>query len=400
MSLLLNFSPKKSFYPAVLKHYKSIGYVIEWYFLDERTDKMVRRMVRLQHVHKRTSEYDFRIYANRMIAQINQELSIAYPASACVQLPTSLPMDNIVSTIAPTVKPEKRITIKEAADKFLAEKEKELRPDSMRSYRSYTKLLIEWGKDNDMKTIKQLDKENAIDFMDYLYNDREVSACSFNNYLKLSRCFASWCVSKNLMEDNPFAIIKKKRTDGKNRTLIPEQDRIRLMEHEDIRSGFKVICMLVYSALIRPKEISKLQIKHVHLDQGYIEVPGTVAKNHKRRMAALTPQLQQWLSKMQLDRYSPNDYLFGSKLEPSSTQSGTFCYMKYWRKVREWLDYPITYTLYSFRDTGITEMLESGMPSVDVMKHADHSSLDITTTYVQHEDKELIRKIATHAPKF
>jgi len=56
--------------------------------------------------------------------------------------------------------------------------------------------------------------------------------------------------------------------------------------------------------------------------------------------------------------------------------------------------------LYSFRDTGIYEMLKSGIDNLTVMQHADHSSLDITTIYANHADNQLISKIYEKAPKF
>lgn len=409
MSAILNFSPQKSFYPAILKKYKSIGYVIEWYFYDDESGKMIRRMVKMNHIYNRTTQHDFRAYVSNMIIQINKELTLAYPESGLAFATTStmtaasyqqVKPESGLAFVAPTEKPKKVVSIKETTQKFIEEKEKELRADTLRSYRSFCKILLEWCTIEGKKQLSAINRDSAVEFMDYIYHEREVSAVSYNNYLKLARCFLSWCMSKNLTDNNPFQLIKKKRTDGKNRTLICSTDRARLMENDKIAPNYKIICMLVFSALLRPKEISKLQVKHVHLERGYIDVPGSVAKNHKRRCAALTPQLVEWLSRMNLDRYSPNYYLFGSHLTPDKEPCGALCYMKYWRKVRKLLDYPINYTLYSFRDTGITEMLESGMPSVDVMKHADHSSLDITTTYVQHEDKELIRKIATHAPKF
>ena len=56
--------------------------------------------------------------------------------------------------------------------------------------------------------------------------------------------------------------------------------------------------------------------------------------------------------------------------------------------------------LYSFRDTGIYEMLKSGIDDLTVMQHADHSSLSITTIYANHKDEKLIEKINKNAPKF
>ena len=56
--------------------------------------------------------------------------------------------------------------------------------------------------------------------------------------------------------------------------------------------------------------------------------------------------------------------------------------------------------LYSLRDTGINNMLKSGIDPLTVMQHADHHDLAMTTRYANHADPNLIKKIAENAPKF
>lgn len=63
-----------------------------------------------------------------------------------------------------------------------------------------------------------------------------------------------------------------------------------------------------------------------------------------------------------------------------------------WSKMREELDLPEEMQLYSLKDTGITDSLESGIPTIDVMKQAGHHDLRITTRYANHEDKKLASK--------
>jgi integrase len=56
--------------------------------------------------------------------------------------------------------------------------------------------------------------------------------------------------------------------------------------------------------------------------------------------------------------------------------------------------------LYSLRDTGINEMIKSGIDDLSVMQHADHSSLDMTTRYANHADPHLVDVIYNKAPSF
>jgi integrase len=223
---------------------------------------------------------------------------------------------------------------------------------------------------------------------------------TYNNYVKLGRTLFTWLVDRCFTDSNKFEKIKKKTAGEKNRILIAPAHRKQLLDATNLRPHYATLCMLVYSALIRPNEIRHIQLKHIHLDDCYIEIPGENAKNHHTRRSALTPQLVERLRSMNLDRYPADYYLFGSYIEPDKDMAAESTYRSYFDKVRERLGWDARYTLYSFRDTGITEMLEAGIPNIDVMKHADHSSLDVTTIYTRHKDKSLIDKISSRAPKF
>ena len=69
-------------------------------------------------------------------------------------------------------------------------------------------------------------------------------------------------------------------------------------------------------------------------------------------------------------------------------------------KLRKELKLPANMQLYSFRDTGIFEMLKANVDDLSVMQHADHSSLDITTIYANHFDPNLNKIINEKTPEF
>jgi site-specific recombinase XerD len=58
--------------------------------------------------------------------------------------------------------------------------------------------------------------------------------------------------------------------------------------------------------------------------------------------------------------------------------------------MRESLSMPESYHFYSLKDTGITEMLESGMPSKFVKDLAGHHSLSMTERYTHVSDARRI----------
>ena len=157
---------------------------------------------------------------------------------------------------------------------------------------------------------------------------------------------------------------------------------------------------MVYSSLIRPNEIRNIQIKDVCISGKYVVIPCEVAKNHKQRFAALSAQSIELLQKLDFEKYPKDYYLLGGDLQPAKEMCGAARYRHEWDKITIKLHIPKNMQLYSFRDTGINEMLKSGIDNLTVMQHADHSDLSITTIYANHADSQLINKIYENAPKF
>jgi site-specific recombinase XerD len=73
---------------------------------------------------------------------------------------------------------------------------------------------------------------------------------------------------------------------------------------------------------------------------------------------------------------------------------------KYWAKLRKKLGLPEEMQQYSLRDSGIFEMLKSGIDPLSVKQLADHHSLEMTTIYSNHVDPNLQKIIVENAPKF
>lgn len=82
-------------------------------------------------------------------------------------------------------------------------------------------------------------------------------------------------------------------------------------------------------------------------------------------------------------------------LIPGLESAPESAYTKAWMNMRRELKLPDTMQLYSLKDTGITNMLENGVPAIDVMKQAGHHDLSMTTQYANHKDIRIAQKCIT-----
>lgn len=289
---------------------------------------------------------------------------------------------------------DEREKITMLAERWILEKSKELRPDTMRSYKSYSAMFLSWCSSKRYVYIDEITVKTAAQYMDYIFNIRDVSITTRNNQLKLARAFFGWVIENGYLEKNPFSLIKKKREKDKRRILIPPDARQRIISYLQEEPAFLCVCQLVYTSLIRPKEITMIKIRDVDLKRHVIEIPNTNSKNHHTRYATLSADIESYLASV-IKHNTPSDYYLFSRdnLLPGAVPVGAARFRKRWIRLREDLNLPAEMQLYSFRDTGIVELLESSVDPLAVMHHADHHDLSITTRYANHADPGLTEKI-------
>ena len=72
-------------------------------------------------------------------------------------------------------------------------------------------------------------------------------------------------------------------------------------------------------------------------------------------------------------------YLFGWKWQANTKKATRLDY--HWDKIKEKYNFRKEVQFYSLKDTGITDMLNAGVPAIKVRDQARHSDLKITEVY-------------------
>jgi len=377
-----------SFLPAVVRHTQPMGWFVEYYVLDTSTGKMVRRRNRIQKLVKR-----FRTVAEKKLAaqhiadSLNAKLRGGWS-------PLHQSEDSRLYTPLPALR-----------EKFLdAKKAEGCRSSTLTQYGSVTSLFLRWCEDYgfaDRQSGTFL-RPAAVRYMDYCA-DQHNRHRSYNNTLKVMRSFFQWAVEHCYAQENPFASIRTMKKEPKLRILVTPEARAKVTDYySHHRPAMVAVCHLVYSSAIRPAEIRKIQIKHVHIDQHYITIPADNAKNHHERCASLTPQLVALLAPVIQQAASPELFLFGKneQLAPDKEPANKDYFQKSWDRMRRATGLPKEMQLYSLRDTGLTDLLHAGIDPLTVRQHADHSSLAMTDIYTSHFDPSVNNAIYTQAPRF
>ena len=150
------------------------------------------------------------------------------------------------------------------------------------------------------------------------------------------------------------------------------------------------IMQLCYRCLIRPKEILMLKIKDIDFVENIINLPAEVAKNHNARTIGVPAEIMAYLNNLR--NHEPDDYIFSKGYLPGPELKTSKDTVRTWAQMREQLSLPMKYQFYSLKDTGITELLERGVPAKYVKELADHSSLVVTERYMHKTEAKIILK--------
>ncbi len=365
-----------------------MGFFAEYYVYDSVNDSMIRKRTRLTSVVKRyRTVRERRLAAQELVEEINRKLSGGWS-------PLHQTEDSRLYT-----------PIGELCKKFVAAKEREgIRPTTLTNYKSYTGLFLRWCEDTGRakKCSGTFLRVDAVQYMDSLLG-RGNGNRSYNNTMKALRCFWQWSLEHCYCKENPFAGLKLLPKTQKKRILIDAEARHRISEYfEREKPQMLLVCQLVYSSAIRPKEISNIQLKHIDLDRHHILIEADNAKNGKARCATITRDIEDYIRPL-LSKYPNKDYyLFGTgkQMVPSVSHARKNYFTKCWDKMRRELMLPEEMQLYSLRDTGLVDLLHAGVDQLTVQHHADHSSLAIQNIYTDHYDSGLNEKIRDLAPQF
>lgn len=358
--------PLVDYVPAELRTNKD--WVIVYYALNPYTKKLVRKRFRVKPM-KSTSER--KRYARKMVAVLNSKLERGWsPFYENESAKTFLLLKDIVKQYIKTL--EKKVV------------DKSLRPDTLRSYKSNLKMLTDYLTNNGKSELRCVDFTSVTiqGFLDYIYYDRNNSARTHNNYLIGMKVFCRYLTEREYINADPTAKISSKRKEKKKREMIPANVRAEIFEYlKDYNSEYLTLCLATYFCFIRSTELTKIKIRDVNLEKGYILINGENAKNGKTEPITIPAKYLPILSK-HIGNIPINNYLFSADNFKAGSEILKPRKITYeWTKMRNYLNFSNTYQFYSLKDSGITELLNSGVPAIKVRDQARHHDLKITEAY-------------------
>ena len=252
-------------------------------------------------------------------------------------------------------------------------------------YLSFLGIFMEWLQQRlvPVKFCYQVDNLLLTDFLDYVYIDREGSACTRNNYLTWLSTLCAWMVSKGYLKENPTAKIKKLPKDVKKRNALTSPELSTLQHHlNKTNKYFLLACLMEYYTFIRPVELAQIKLEHISIKDQRVYVPGEISKNRKDGMVGLNDEIIRLMIDLKIFEKPSHCFLFGKDFKPSEKQADSRIFREYFMKVREELKWDDSKQFYSLKDSGIRD-LANAEGIVVARDQARHSDIATTNKYLK-----------------
>lgn len=305
------------------------------------------------------------------------------------------------------------VTLSELTDLFLADAAeryaaKYINFTSYKSYESFARIIKsclnpESGGLQDYN-LRDVTRATAEKIVVRVKTQREWSTKTANNFIKLCRMLFKFGIDNSYLSVNPFEGVALLKGEEKGKRTVTAEEQRKIFSHlKETDLPFLIFTQLVYSDLIRPVEIFRLQCKDLSVEDFKITIPASKTKNKKSRVVYIPDSLHglfsEYLNRIDFKKTDKEAYLFSYDFLPAKTASPlpSIYASQRWRKMCKDLELPEDCKLYGLRHTGITDLLEI-LPANTVRMHAGHSDTRQTFHYANHEDEKRQIEVASKAP--
>jgi integrase/recombinase XerD len=351
--------------PAELKLNKE--WIIVYYSKNPRTNRLERMRLRVPTMDSKTARLK---HAKRIVVEINIKLANGWSPFLEETERNFKTLEKCISEFLANIK-------KQIADNVL-------RPDTLRTYNSNLNLINQYISEKKLKILfgVEINKRFCFNYLDWIYLERESSPRTRNNHLGFLKLFSSFMIDKGILAENPTNGIRPLKPAKKKREVFPSEiKKVIANQLKTQNPHFFTLCMTTYFCFIRNTELRKLKTWMIDIEKSSIFLPKEISKNKKDESVTIPSQFLENL-KQHIKDMPDSFYVFSSdKYKPGIKEMPVRKIQNGWDIVKKQLELPSKYQFYSLKDTGITDLLNSGVPVIRVRDQARHYDLKTTEMY-------------------
>jgi site-specific recombinase XerD len=298
---------------------------------------------------------------------------------------------------------------KTAVSEFLswATVEHQNKPNTLRSYNSTSKALIEFFGE---KAIDEIESGEVEKFKQWRSTQKckprsqakakkpsklkakakltTLKPATVNRELALLKILFNHFIKQDIIVKNPVSRVKFLTEQNEQMRVVSlEEERLYLMAASQPLQDFAV---LMVDTGMRPEEVFRIERKNVFIEQGYLFIPFGKTKTAKRKIG-LTSRVSEILQKRLKNIGSKFLFVNDSTGEPITTLKTSHAGAIKRSEVQP-------FRLYDLRHTFATRFIEYGGDIVTLQNLLGHSNIQMVTRYAhptQNHQFEAVKKMET-----
>jgi integrase len=243
---------------------------------------------------------------------------------------------------------------------------------------TYTGMVTAFLKFLKKKNDHQADKQDAVLFLNQLIQKgksiRTVKAYRNNLSTIYNKSIELGCAV-----ENPFHKIKLPKSSSKSLMYFTSEQITRIKNHciENDPELWLAI-ELQYYCFIRPNELRQLQVKHINIAAGFIEIDSSISKNKKTQKVMIPNVMMKDLTFIEQLPY--NKFIFSKNNHAPSRDALS----KKHKSVLKTIGLHGRYGFYSWKHTGVVNAWKAGINIKDLQMQLRHHSLDMVNEYLKN----------------
>ena len=270
--------------------------------------------------------------------------------------------------------------------------ERGLSENTIASYGIDLKLFLEYLRENEIPSFKQVNKEVIVNYMQAEKNNNKANSSILRSVSSL-RKFFQYLAQEKIIEKDPMLLIDTPKKKQHLPQVLTKEEVEKLLHSPNTGQVLglrdRAMLELMYATGLRISEIINLKLEDLHLTMGTLQ---TLGKGHKERIVPVGDEAIKWINRYleearpKLLKQKLSNYLFLNFHGNNLTRQGVWKNLK--AEVRK-AGIQKNITPHTLRHSFATHILENGADLRIVQELLGHADISTTQIYTHLSNKQL-----------
>ncbi|MDY2640625.1 site-specific tyrosine recombinase XerD [Ligilactobacillus salivarius] len=270
--------------------------------------------------------------------------------------------------------------------------ERGLSENTIASYGIDLKLFLEYLRENEIPSFKQVNKEVIVNYMQAEKNNNKANSSILRSVSSL-RKFFQYLAQEKIIEKDPMLLIDTPKKKQHLPQVLTKEEVEKLLHSPNTGQVLglrdRTMLELMYATGLRISEIINLKLEDLHLTMGTLQ---TLGKGHKERIVPVGDEAIKWINRYleearpKLLKQKRSNYLFLNFHGNNLTRQGVWKNLK--AEVRK-AGIQKNITPHTLRHSFATHILENGADLRIVQELLGHADISTTQIYTHLSNKQL-----------